>query len=201
MIDFFRKIKIRKYKSIYDRIVSLESQKLLDEKSLSDYYKNKKYKSGSFEYDYLLNKIKIDNKKTYNLNKAIELYYKKDSASIMMICDYFEKNKALESIKGFESYIFSQDIFDEQKLLGLSILLMRDTNSIEAVKFGILLSRYYQLENAKAAIEIIKKLGIYPEFTYYSLNALKVLKEYNKIRSEIRDKTLGLGKEIEEIIE
>lgn len=200
MKDFFRKIKIRKYKSVYDRIIDLESKGTLEENSLVDYYKDKKYIAGSYEYDYLKDRIKIENKKTNDLNKAIGLYYKKDPASIVLICDFFNKNKAQESIHGFESYILSQDVFDEQKLLGLSILLMRDTNSIEAVKFGIILSRYYQLKNAEAAIKIIKDLGVHPEFTYYSLSALKVLKNYNEISKDIRENTIGLGKEIKGLI-
>lgn len=200
MLDFFKKLRKQNYKSIYDRIIDLKSKNLLDEKVLVDFYSDKNYIPGSYEYDFLNNNVNIKNIKTYSLNKAIDLYYNKDSASIMMICDFFNKNTALEAIKSFENYIFSQDNFDEQKLLGLSILLMRDTNSFEAVKFGILLSKYYQLENAQAAVNIIKNLGIYPDFTFYSLSALKNLQNYDKLYLEIEENTLGLGKEIGEII-
>lgn len=200
MIDFFKKIKIRKYKSIYDRIIDLESKNLLDENSLIEYYSDKEYKAGTFEYNYLENKDIIKNKKTYDLNNAIDLFMKRDPSSIIMMTEYFEKNRALESIHGFESYLLSQDIFDEQRLLGLSILLMRDTNSIESVKFGILLTRYYQLKNAPAAIEIIKNLSIHPEFTYYGLDSLKVLDNYEKLYNEIVNNTFSYGKKIGELI-
>lgn len=197
MIDFFRRVKIRKYKSVYELITSLERKNLLKEDSLIDYYKDKKYKAGTYEYNILTGKEKVKNKKTYNLNKGVECYFKKDIASIIMICDYFKKVHALEAVQGFESYIFSQDYFDEQKLLGLSILLMRDTNAIEPVKFGILLSRYYQLENAEAAIDIIKKLSLHPEFTYYGLTVLKNLNNYDEIKEELSNNIVGTGKEIE----
>ena len=200
MIDFFKKFKIRKYKSIYDRILDLESKKLLDENSLIDFYSDKEYKAGTFEYDYLRNKDIVKNKKTFDLNNGIKLSMKRDPTSIIVMTEYFEKNRALESIHGFESYLLSQDIFDEQRLLGLSILLMRDTNSIEAVKFGILLTRYYQLKNAPAAVEIIKNLSIHPEFTYYGLEVLKVLDNYEKLYNEIVSNTFSYGKKIGELI-
>lgn len=198
MADLFKKIRLRQYKSVYERLIYIKTKSKLKEDSLKDYFDIKNYESGRYELDILEGKETVIDKPTFELNKGINLFYNGDISSIMLITEFLKKTKALESINGFESYIFSQDHFDESKLKGLSILLMRDTNSIETVKFGIIITKYYPLENVEGAIEIIKNLCIYPEFTYYALNALKTLKNYREIEKEISKDILGLGKEIEE---
>lgn len=175
-----------------------KSKNQLNEKIFSDFYDDENYISGSYELEILKGNEKIENKQTFLLNKGIELFYNRDASSIIVITDFFKNNKALESLAGFEEYIFGQDYFDESKLAGLSILLMRDTNSIEAVKFGMLITRYYQLENIKGAVEIIDELSIFPEFTYYALKGFENLKDFEERRLKIKENAIALGKEIEE---
>ena len=198
MVDLFKKIRLRKYNSVYSRLMYIKSKNLLRSDSLKDYFSDENHIAGKYELNILKGLEKVEIKPTFELNKGINLFYNGDTSSIMVITEFFKETKALEAIDGFESYIFSQDHFDESKLKGLSILLMRDTNSIESVKFGMLLTRYYPLENVKGAIEIIENLCVYPEFTYYALKALKVLPDYEKIKEELDKDILGLGKEIEE---
>lgn len=112
------------------------------------------------------------------LVNALESYYFNDKIAIEEFLNYFSNHK-YENIKDkFVAYLLSLDNFKEDKLRGLSILLMRDTNSVEAIKFGISLSEYYDLDNLNAAIKIIAELSVLDDFNEIGLLALKRTKIY-----------------------
>lgn len=84
--------------------------------------------------------------------------------------------------------------FSEDKLLGLSILLMRDSTVEESVKFGMLLSKYYDLRNYSKVEIIFKNLMKHPSFIYYGLEYLMSV-DYGQI-DDLYDKTFFYGKKI-----
>ncbi|WP_138159657.1 hypothetical protein [Peptoniphilus catoniae] len=132
------------------------------------------------------------------LEKALLDYYNKDRLAIEEFERYF-KNHRLEDIKEkFERFIFSMDTLKEDKLVGLSILLMRDTTEPEAVKFGIFLANFYPLVNVRGAIKIITDLGAHEDFTKYSLSTLKQLEIYPVVRDNILRRGNDKVKDIEE---
>lgn len=156
---------------------------------------------GTAEYEKeVLNGRKVPRKSSKDLNTWILKFYERDYRSIEEICKFFENNRALEIIEEFERFIYSLEIFEEKKLSGLSILLMRDTETVEAIKFGILLANYYPLVNYEKAVRMIVDLGTCEEFTYYSLKTLKQLNYYEVVRDNILRRTTSKGREIGEKI-
>ncbi len=187
MIKFFEERKLKKV-SIYNRILHYLKKGELEKLILSE-------NSGEYELK-MIRGEKINRTSSPEINGAIDAYYDRNSKSIEEISRYFKDHRALEVERNIISYLSSQIYFDEQRLLGLSILLMRDSTVVEAVKFGILLSEYYPLVNAKGAIEIIVNLSKHSEYTYYGVRVLKNLPEYEKYLEEIEAQSFGIGKEI-----
>lgn len=79
-------------------------------------------------------------------------------------------------------------------MVGLSILLMRDSNVEECVKFGILLTKYYNLVEVKKAYEIFLNLLKCPCFIYYGIDVLKNI-DYGII-DDLYEETTDIGKKI-----
>ncbi|CDZ74422.1 Hypothetical protein ING2D1G_0228 [Peptoniphilus sp. ING2-D1G] len=119
------------------------------------------------------------------LIKAFEDFYDRNSESIEEFDKYFENHRADCVIDKFLNYLYNIEIFNEQKLVGLSILLMRNTHSVESVKFGIILSGFYPLINVRGALKIIVDLAIHEEFSEYSFKAIKTLQIYPVLRDNI----------------
>lgn len=198
MINFFKKKKpeeIFKEKSIYERIIEAEENSNLSKLNIvsEDFNEDSR---GNYEIK-ILDGEKTSRIDTAKLNEALLKFYKRDHSSVELICEYFKDKRAIEAFPEFESFIFSLEVFEEKKLAGLSILLMRDVTTVEAVKFGILLSYFYPLVNYPAAVKIITDLGIYPEFTYYSLSVLKQLNYYEVVKGNILRRGLEEVREIE----
>ncbi|EFI41356.1 hypothetical protein [Peptoniphilus sp. oral taxon 386] len=173
------KRKENREKSIYDEILDFEESGQKGSICLNSYFVEK---SSDFSID--------------ELKTALLDYYERENKAVEKFCNYFQYHRAEDIIRKFENYIFSMEVFNEQKLVGMSILLMRDTRSIEAMKFGIMLSEFYSLENVRAAIKIITDLGAYEEFTEISLKALKQVNFYPVLRDNIQRRGNEKVKEI-----
>ncbi|MGO1581212.1 MAG: hypothetical protein ACTHWZ_07375 [Peptoniphilaceae bacterium] len=184
MLGFLKNFKNKKVEeeSIYKLILKAQEENKLQELNLKNYL------------------IKAEDDNIDGLKEALLSYYNKDKNSLNKFVEYFKNHKAEEIFEKFEIFLFSMDVFYEQKLAGLSILLMRDTSSIEAIRFGILLGELYQLENVSGAIRIITDLGAREEFTYYSLRVLKNLRLYPLLRDNIIRRGNDEVKKIEEKI-
>ena len=126
---------------------------------------------GSFELAVLRGEEKIEPVNTDPLDAGIMEYFGREAFSIQHIESFFQKHKALEAIPHFENWLYAFDQMD-RPFLGLSILLMRDSQVIEAIKFGIYLTQFTDLSHKTQARVIVENLGKHPAFTYYALTAL-----------------------------
>lgn len=133
-----------------------------------------------------------------DLIKAFEDFYDRDRQSIVEFDSYFTNHRADRIMDKFLNYLYNIEIFNEQKLVGLSILLMRNTQSQECVKFGIMLSQFYSLINVRGALKIIVDLAIHEEFSEYSFKAIKNLQIYPVLRDNILRRS---GEEVHRIEE
>lgn len=129
-----------------------------------------------------------DETDTDELIRAVQEYYEKESGALKRITEYFKNHKANSIWNIFISRLVSIETFNEDKLVGLSILLMRDTQSVEAVKFGILLSELYNFNNVSAAIKIMAELASHDEFYEQAMNELKNLRIFPVIRDSVNRK-------------
>ncbi|CAC9936788.1 hypothetical protein PEPCOX59622_01680 [Aedoeadaptatus coxii] len=126
---------------------------------------------GSFELAVLRGEEKVEPVNTDPLDVGIMEYFGREAFSIEHIESFFEKHKALEAIPHFENWLYAFDQMD-RPFLGLSILLMRDSQVIEAVKFGIYLTQFTDLSHKTQARVIVENLGRHSAFSYYALTAL-----------------------------
>ncbi|MBL7575442.1 hypothetical protein SAMN00017477_0947 [Peptoniphilus asaccharolyticus DSM 20463] len=125
---------------------------------------------------------------TEELLKAVMDYYERDKESIEEFTEYFKYHRAENIWNEFTSRLFSLEDFKEDKLVGLSILLMRDTKSIEAIKFGMLLTQLYILNNVSAAFKLIADLAVLDEFYELGIETLKSVRIFPVIRDSINRK-------------
>lgn len=181
----------KKKKSIY-RILSennFDLNKLSEVKDLS-------LSDGSYELSILKGKKKLTHVNTMEINKAVDDYYFRDNKALDEFEDFFKNNKALEAERNFLTYLLQKIEFDESILIGLSILLMRDSKNEESVKFGMLLTKYYNLIEVRKAYEIFLNLLKHPAFIYYGLDVLKNI-DYGII-DDLYENMTDIGKEIVE---
>lgn len=73
---------------------------------------------------------------------------------------------------------------------------MRDSKNEESVKFGMLLTKYYNLTEVRRAYEIFLNLLKHPAFIYYGLDVLKNI-DYGII-DDLYENMTDIGKEIVE---
>ena len=149
---------------------------------------------GSYELSIIKGKKKLTHVNTKEINKAVDDYYFRDNKALDEFEDFFKNNKALEAERNFLTYLLQKIEFDESILIGLSILLMRDTKNEESVKFGMLLTKYYNLIEVRKAYEIFLNLLKHPAFIYYGLDVLKNI-DYGII-DDLYENMTDIGKEI-----
>lgn len=149
---------------------------------------------GSYELSILKGERELLHVKTKEINKAVDDYYLRDKKAINEFEEFFKNNKALESERNFLTYLLQKIEFDESKLIGLSILLMRDSRNEECVKFGMLMTKYYNLREVKRAYEIFLNLLKHPAFIYYGIDVLKDI-DYGII-DDLYENMTEIGKEI-----
>ncbi len=181
----------KKKKSIY-RILSennFDLNKLSEVKDLS-------LSDGSYELSILKGEKQLTHVNTKEINKAVDDYYLRDNRALDEFEDFFKNNKALEAERNFLTYLLQKIEFDESILIGLSILLMRDSKNEESVKFGMLLTKYYNLIEVRKAYEIFLNLLKHPAFIYYGLDVLKNI-DYGII-DDLYENMTDIGKEIVE---
>lgn len=181
----------KKKKSIY-RILSENN---FDLNKLSE-VKDLNLSDGSYELSILKGEKKLTHVNTKEINKAVDDYYFRDNKALDEFEDFFKNNKALEAERNFLTYLLQKIEFDESILIGLSILLMRDSKNEESVKFGMLLTKYYNFIEVRKAYEIFLNLLKHPAFIYYGLDVLKNI-DYGIIDDLYEDMT-DIGKEIVE---
>lgn len=181
----------KKKKSIY-RIL-LENN--FDLNKLSE-VKDFNLSDGSYELSILKGEEQLTHVNTKEINKAVDDYYIGDNKAIDEFEDFFKNNKALEAERNFLTYLLQKIEFDESILIGLSILLMRDSKNEESVKFGMLLTKYYNLIEVRKAYEIFLNLLKHPAFIYYGLDVLKNI-DYGII-DDLYENMTDIGKEIVE---
>lgn len=181
----------KKKKSIY-RIL-LENN--FDLNKLSE-VKDFNLSDGSYELSILKGEEQLTHVNTKEINKAVDDYYIGDNKAIDEFEDFFKNNKALEAERNFLTYLLQKIEFDESILIGLSILLMRDSKNEESVKFGMLLTKYYNLTEVRRAYEIFLNLLKHPAFIYYGLDVLKNI-DYGII-DDLYENMTDIGKEIVE---
>ena len=178
--------RFRKKKSIYK--VLIENNFNLNESS------EIKLNDGSYELSIAKGNLKINYINTKEINKAVDDYYINKKEAIDEFEKFFENNRAIESERNFLTYLLQKIEFDESQLVGLSILLMRDSNVEECVKFGMLLTKYYNLVEVKKAYEIFLSLLKCPCFIYYGIDVLKNI-DYGII-DDLYEETTDIGKKI-----
>lgn len=181
----------KKKKSIY-RILSENN---FDLNKLSE-VKDLNLSDGSYELSILKSEKKLTHVNTKEINKAVDDYYFRDNKALDEFEDFFKNNKALEAERNFLTYLLQKIEFDESILIGLSILLMRDSKNEESVKFGMLLTKYYNLIEVRKAYEIFLNLLKHPAFIYYGLDVLKNI-DYGII-DDLYENMTDIGKEIVE---
>ena len=181
----------KKKKSIY-RILSENN---FDLNKLSE-VKDLNLSDGSYELSILKGEEQLTHVNTKEINKAVDDYYIRDNKAIDEFEDFFKNNKALEAERNFLTYLLQKIEFDESILIGLSILLMRDSKNEESVKFGMLLTKYYNLTEVRRAYEIFLNLLKHPAFIYYGLDVLKNI-DYGII-DDLYENMTDIGKEIVE---
>ena len=72
--------------------------------------------------------------------------------------------------------------------------LMTESDQVEAVKLGIMLMRFFDLQKDEECCRIIMMLGKYDEFTLYSLTAADSRDDYNALVFQLANETHGWGK-------
>ncbi|WP_295148245.1 hypothetical protein [uncultured Peptoniphilus sp.] len=179
----------KKKKSIYK--ILLDNN--FDFEKLSN-IKNLELSDGSYELSLLKGEEKINHIKTRELNKALDDYYLRDAKAMEEFEEFFKDKRALEAERNFLTFLLQKIEFDESKLIGLSILLMRDSKNEECVKFGMLMTKYYNLREVRKAYEIFLNLLKYPAFIYYGIDVLKDI-DYGIIDDLYEDMT-EIGREI-----
>ena len=179
----------KKKKSIYK--ILLENN--FDLTKLSE-IKDLNLTDGSYELRVLKGEEKINHIKTRELNKALDDYYLRDSKAIEEFEEFFKDKKALEAERNFLTFLLQKIEFDESKLIGLSILLMRDSRNEECVKFGMLMTKYYNLREVTRAYEIFLNLLKHPAFIYYGIDVLKDI-DYGII-DDLYEGMTKIGREI-----
>ena len=179
----------RKKKSIYK--ILLENN--FDLKKIAN-LKDFKLSDGSYELSILRGDKEIDHIKTRELNKALDDYYLRDAKAIEEFEDFFKDKRALEAERNFLTFLLQKIEFDESRLIGLSILLMRDSRNEECVKFGMLMTKYYNLREVRRAYEIFLNLLKHPAFIYYGIDVLKDI-DYGII-DDLYEGMTEIGKEI-----
>ncbi|MDO5036708.1 MAG: hypothetical protein Q4E37_00230 [Tissierellia bacterium] len=152
---------------------------------------------GLLEYQVLRGEREVFPCNTEALDAAILAYFAGEWASLEKIQNFFKKHLALEAIPNFEHWLYGGDRMD-RPMLGLSILLMRDSQVVEAVKFGIYLSIYYDLHQAPGALKIVQILGKDPHFSYYALEAFLRSSQGTVLFYDLGQKLEGLAKDIYE---
>lgn len=179
----------KKKKSIYK--ILLENN--FDLKKIAN-LKDFKLSDGSYELSILRGDKEIDHIKTRELNKALDDYYLRDAKAIEEFEEFFKDKRALEAERNFLTFLLQKIEFDESKLIGLSILLMRDSRNEECVKFGMLMTKYYNLREVRRAYEIFLNLLKHPAFIYYGIDVLKDI-DYGII-DDLYEGMTEIGKEI-----
>lgn len=175
----------RREKSIYTKI--LETNFNVEEL--------KKLNIGLGEYELeIIRGTSIKKITTREINKAVDDYYKDDKKALSEFSEFFKNNRAIEAESPFLNYLLQKIEFNEDKLIGLSILLMRDSLNVESVKFGMLLTKYYNLRSVPRAYDIFFNLCKHPEFIYYGIDVLKNI-DYG-ILDDLYVKMFGCGKNI-----
>ena len=91
---------------------------------------------GSYEWAVLNKEITPTPVNTEALDVGIMEYFGREAFAMEHIDRFFETHRALEAVGHFEQWLFALDQMD-RPFLGLAILLMRDSEVIEAKKFGI----------------------------------------------------------------
>lgn len=182
IFNAFNRKKVSIYRKILETNFDIEALKNLN---LSD---------GSYEYNIITKKESIKSISTRQLNNALDDFYGRQNSALEEFDDFFRKNRALEAQRPFLVNLMQKIEFSEDKLLGLSILLMRDSKVEESVKFGMLLSKYYDLRNYSKVEIIFKNLMKHPSFMYYGLEYLMSV-DYGQI-DDLYDKTFFYGKKI-----
>lgn len=142
----------------------------------------------SEEINLSLYSAEADEEDTEKLLTAVLDYYQRDKESIEEFTDYFKRHKAETIWDNFVARLASLEDFQEDKLVGLSILLMRDTKSVEAIKFGMKLTELYILNNVSAAFKIIADLVVLDEFYELGIRELKNVRIFPVIRDSINRK-------------
>lgn len=163
LLDIFKKKKSI-YKILLENNFDLERLSEIEDLDLS---------SGSYELSILKGEEKINHINTRDLNKALDDYYLRDNRAIEEFEEFFKDKKAIEAERNFLTFLLQKIEFDESKLIGLSILLMRDSRNEECVKFGMLMTKYYNLREVTRAYEIFLNLLKHPAFIYYGIDVLK----------------------------
>ncbi|NMW84923.1 hypothetical protein HKO22_04070 [Peptoniphilus sp. AGMB00490] len=186
-MKIFKRFKKKKsiYKILWENNFDLQKLEEIDDLNLSD---------GSYELSILKGEKEINHINTREINKAVDDYYLRESKAIDEFEEFFGGHRALESERNFLTFLLQKIEFDESKLVGLSILLMRDSKVEECVKFGMLLTKYYNLVEVKRAYEIFLNLLKHPSFIYYGIDVLKNI-DYGII-DDLYDETTEIGKEI-----
>lgn len=171
--------------------------KTIYEKILSGKEPSPDHKDGQMELDHIEGIKPVEPVNTDALDIAILEYFSREPFSLEHLGNFFEKNKALSAIPSFENWLYEFDRMD-RPMLGLSILLMRDSNVLEAVKFGIYLTQFVDLEGSPMAKEIVVNLGKHSEFSYYALDALLKGEKGTSSFYELGQELQGNGKKIYE---
>lgn len=186
-MKLFKRLKKEKsiYKVLWESNFDLEKLKEIKDFHLSD---------GSYELSLAKGEIKLNHINTREINKAVDDYYLRDSQAIDEFENFFKDNRAVEAERNFLTFLLQKVEFDESKLVGLSILLMRDSKVEECVKFGMLLTKYYNLQEVRRAYEIFLNLLRHPAFIYYGIDILKNI-DYGII-DDLHEETTEIGKEI-----
>ena len=186
-MKLFKRFKKEKsiYKVLWESNFDLEKLKEIKDFHLSD---------GSYELSLAQGEIKLNHINTREINKAVDDYYLRDSQAIDEFEKFFKDNRAVEAERNFLTFLLQKIEFDESKLVGLSILLMRDSKVEECVKFGMLLTKYYNLQEVRRAYEIFLNLLRHPAFIYYGIDILKNI-DYGII-DDLHEETTEIGKEI-----
>lgn len=153
-----------------------------------------KLSDGEYEYRIVCGKEKINSISTRPINNALDNFYANEKSSLKEFDDFFKSNRALEAENPFLTNLLQKIEFSEDRLLGLSILLMRDSQIEESVKFGMLLSKYYDLRNYNKVEKIFIDLMSHPTFVYYGLDYLMTV-DYSII-DEIYENSFYFAKQI-----
>ncbi|MDQ0508895.1 Uncharacterised protein [Aedoeadaptatus ivorii] len=152
---------------------------------------------GSYELAVLKGEETVQSVSTDALDVGIMEYFAREPFSIPHIENYFRKHRAMEAKSHFENWLYAFDQMD-RPFLGLSILLMRDSEVTEAVKFGIYLTQFTDLSHKTQARKIVEELGRHDAFSYYALDALLKSADSTHAFYELGSTLTGRGKEIYE---